>query len=337
MKKKIAVDKHSEKSELQIGIDFNTLLDHLNDGVFVLDDQGRFVFVNKIIEKRSGIPLDKFVGLQYLDSIHPESHATVQKHITAIKNGKKVRPYELKYLRPDNATVFVEVNAIPIYEKKKIVGILGISRNITRRKRIEAGLKKVNAELEQRIKRRTANLTKTITKLENEVKERKEIEKELKVSERKLKKKEKELTAAAANLEEINTALRVLLKKRHEDKAAIEEQVMYNVKELVEPYLKKLAQTLLNEKQAAILQIISSHVNEITSSFSRGLSLRFMNLTPTEIQIANLIKHGKKSKEIAEYLNVSQRTIDTHRKNIRKKMGLGKKRANLRSHLLAYN
>jgi len=60
-----------------------------------------------------------------------------------------------------------------------------------------------------------------------------------------------------------------------------------------------------------------------------------MRLTPTEIQIANFIKHGASSKDIADSLGLSQRTVDTHRYNIRKKIGIGGKGVNLRTYLLA--
>jgi DNA-binding CsgD family transcriptional regulator len=63
--------------------------------------------------------------------------------------------------------------------------------------------------------------------------------------------------------------------------------------------------------------------------------MRELNFTPTEIQIANLIIQGASSKEIGKIINISSRTVDTHRKNIRKKIGLDQKRANLRSYLLS--
>ena len=58
-----------------------------------------------------------------------------------------------------------------------------------------------------------------------------------------------------------------------------------------------------------------------------------VNLTPKEINIANLVKFGKTNKEISEIMHSSIHTISRHRENIRKKTGLKNKKVNLRSFL----
>jgi DNA-binding CsgD family transcriptional regulator len=54
-----------------------------------------------------------------------------------------------------------------------------------------------------------------------------------------------------------------------------------------------------------------------------------------EIKVINFIREGRTTKEMAELLNASARTVEAHRDNIRKKMGLRNRKANLRSYLMA--
>ncbi|MEA1901381.1 MAG: helix-turn-helix transcriptional regulator, partial [Thermodesulfobacteriota bacterium] len=60
-----------------------------------------------------------------------------------------------------------------------------------------------------------------------------------------------------------------------------------------------------------------------------------LKLTPAENQIIDLVRHGKTTKEIAQFLNLATSTIDTHRNKIRKKLGIKNKKINLRTHLLS--
>jgi DNA-binding CsgD family transcriptional regulator len=73
----------------------------------------------------------------------------------------------------------------------------------------------------------------------------------------------------------------------------------------------------------------------ITSPFINQLSDSFKNLTPKEIQVAAMIRDGRSSKEIAEFLGVSVGTVVTHRNSIRKKLKLSSRDINLRSRLLS--
>jgi PAS domain S-box-containing protein len=150
-----------------------------------------------------------------------------------------------------------------------------------------------------------------------------------------LRKREEELEYKSRNLEEMNTALRVLLKHREEDKSELEERILSNVKKLVVPYVEKLRKSRLSDEQASYVEILEDHLQDILSPFLRNLGTRHLNLTPKEVQVASLIREGKTSKEIAEVLGVSARAVDFHRDNIRIKLGIKNKKANLRSFLMS--
>jgi DNA-binding CsgD family transcriptional regulator len=153
--------------------------------------------------------------------------------------------------------------------------------------------------------------------------------------ERARQEREAELEIKSKNLEEANTALKVLLKRRDEDKRELEEKVLFNVKELIHPFIEKLKASSLDASQTAYVNILESNLDDIIAPFSRRLSSGYLGLTPTEIQVANLVRQGRTTKEIAALLNLSKETIDSHRKNIRKKIGIKNKKANLRTHLMA--
>ncbi len=150
-----------------------------------------------------------------------------------------------------------------------------------------------------------------------------------------LKKRERELSEKSRNLEDANTALKVLLKRREEDKAELEEKVLYNMRELIIPYLDNLKMSPLDSRQLNQVKILERNINEIISPFMRTLFSKHPNLTPMEIKVINFIKEGRTTKEIAELLHISARTIEVHRDNIRKKIGLRSRKVNLRSYLLA--
>jgi DNA-binding CsgD family transcriptional regulator len=144
-----------------------------------------------------------------------------------------------------------------------------------------------------------------------------------------------ELMDKTKTLQEVNTALRVLLNKRDEDKKELEKKVLLNVREMIEPYINKLKKTKLDDVQKTYLGIIESNLSDIISPFVCGVSINLLNFTPTELQVANLVKQGKTTKEIASILNLSAKTIEFHRDNIRKKLGIKNRKINLRSYLLS--
>ena len=148
-----------------------------------------------------------------------------------------------------------------------------------------------------------------------------------------LKEKEAQLETKAKVLAEVNTALRVLLKRREKDKEELETKVLSNVKDLILPYIERLKKTPLNDRQRSCVAILESNLTEIVSPFSRMLSSRYFGLTPTEIRVASLIKEDKNTKEVAALMGLSKKTVETHRDHIRRKMGIKHQKVNLRTYL----
>lgn len=144
-----------------------------------------------------------------------------------------------------------------------------------------------------------------------------------------------ELSRFATDLEESNTALRVFMKNQGRDQQIMEQKLQTNINDLVVPYLKKLKQTNLDDRHKKYLSILESNLGDVLSPFMTDVLASHKSLTPQEIQIVDLIRKGKNTKEIAELLNASVNTIATHRNNIRKKMNLRNSKINLRSHALS--
>lgn len=144
-----------------------------------------------------------------------------------------------------------------------------------------------------------------------------------------------QLEKHAKELENANTALRVLLQQVKENKTEMEDKVLDNFARLVKPYLDILEENLANTQQHEYVRMIQENIKKITSDFSQKLSSSYLGLSPREIQIADLVRHGRSNKESACILNVSVNAVEFHRNNLRKKLGIQNKKVNLRTYLLS--
>lgn len=149
-----------------------------------------------------------------------------------------------------------------------------------------------------------------------------------------LRQREEELSIKSRNLEEMNAALKVLLKQRGDDKNEMEENVLANVKTSILPYIEKMKEGPLTHHQRACLEILETQTKKIISPFLNRISRNCFDLTPQEIRVADLVKNGNTTKEIADILGISIKTVDYHRDNIRRKLGIKNRHTNLRSFLL---
>lgn len=144
---------------------------------------------------------------------------------------------------------------------------------------------------------------------------------------------EKKVAERTTEIQEINVALNVLLKKMTKDQANSEQQLSNKITKLIDPYLEKLQKGNLNGQQRLLVDLLQANLQEVTSSFSHTSHAAMGKLTPTELQIANLVKHGKTTKDIADLMNLAPGTISFHRKNIRKKLDISLHKVNLQAYI----
>lgn len=136
-------------------------------------------------------------------------------------------------------------------------------------------------------------------------------------------------------LEKRNEAISQLLIQRKKEREQLEETVAHNVEKFIRPSLDYLKiKTGANE-----VELVESLIEEIIYPITKKRTSMFEQLTSRELQISALIKEGKTSKEIAEMLCIAKKTVDYHRANIRRKLGLENapgKTSNLRVYLASH-
>jgi PAS domain S-box-containing protein len=142
---------------------------------------------------------------------------------------------------------------------------------------------------------------------------------------RELERSEETLRTQAKILEERNTALRVFLEQREQDRLELEERIRATIERLIHPTLSRLERLLGTRPESAQLAALRINLDEIVRPYARRLTSLGSGtapLTRRELEIANLIRLGKTTDEIAQALRVSRSVVSFHRGNIRRKLGM---------------
>jgi len=317
-----AVLRESEKR-------YKLQLEGMPDPVVVYDMRGNATYVNPAFEQVLGWSQDELTSSN-IDFVPEENWPETRKAIDSMLAGKKIQLFETRRKTKNGRILDVQISSTLFSDLDgNPAGNIVTMRDVSAQKNVERELRRYREQLEEIVEARTAALETSHRRLENEVQVRGQAEKSLLRS-------QEELEAQSRHLEEVNTALKVLLKQRDQDKHELGENVLSNVKELVNPYLVRLKKSRLSTDQATLVSILEANLNNIVSPFISKLSSKYFKLTPMEIRVANLIKAGRTSTEIADMLFLSKNTVLFHRYNIRTKLGIKNTKTNLASHLLSF-
>lgn len=142
-----------------------------------------------------------------------------------------------------------------------------------------------------------------------------------------------ELEDKNEKIRDLHIALKVILEQRAADKKELAFNMRSNIYELVLPYLDKLDRLSPSEMQKKFLGIIRAHLGDIAAPFSRSLAEENDELTPRELQIANMLAQDMSTKDIAAALCLSVSSVGYYRNNLRRKLGIVDKKVNLKAKL----
>ena len=141
---------------------FRTLFEGMRDGLAFCDPSMRLSLCNKEFERLTGYTRKEMEGVNLLEKlVHPEDHARLVKNNAKRLAGKKVdHNYEFRWIRKDGEIRLIDGNFDTVCYEDKLVGVQGVCRDITERKIAEQELRKLNEELELRVRERTQDLEK---------------------------------------------------------------------------------------------------------------------------------------------------------------------------------
>jgi diguanylate cyclase (GGDEF)-like protein/PAS domain S-box-containing protein len=157
-------------------------LEHIPDGVYFKDRMSRFVRISRSLAARFGLS-DPVEAIHKTDfDVFSEEHAkqAYADEQEIIRTGQPIVETEEKETWPNGGETWVLTTKLPLVDcEGNVIGTMGISREITERKRVEQELQKYRARLEELVAERTAELKRTNEELERDIAARKAVEKEL--------------------------------------------------------------------------------------------------------------------------------------------------------------
>ncbi|HOV64320.1 MAG TPA: LuxR C-terminal-related transcriptional regulator [Spirochaetia bacterium] len=138
---------------------------------------------------------------------------------------------------------------------------------------------------------------------------------------------------AARTLKRKNVALREVLSQIEHEKRSLKDQVSKNIESFVLPLTTRLIQSGISTEAQELVNLLTGYVKDLTSPLGKTLTDPHLSLSLRETEICGMIRSGMSSKDIARVLNISLLTVERHRHNIRKKLGIDSTDVNLSTFL----
>jgi PAS domain S-box-containing protein len=274
-------------------------VEQVEDPICRFDKDLRLLFFNEATCQRFDRNADELETARFTDLLSTDQIDSFERCLTGLDDERQTGLFEHALNSGDSGRRWLQWSLrVLLDDAGRPAEYQAVGRDITVRMGIEDTLRKSNRALEQQ--READN---------------------------------RDLADKTAQLAELETTLKVILRYQEADRDSVQQSVISNVQGLILPFVERVRNCLNDPKAVAYLEVVETGLADIVSPFMRRMASTFANLTPAEIRVSHFIKQGLTTKEIAELLNLSTRTIEAYRNSIRKKMGIANRKVNLRSYL----
>ncbi len=286
----------TEKKLAEKNEQLQILIDASPDLICFKDEEGRWLLANQAMLDLYGVQLEDLAGKRD-DEL---SLSSLFREHTLWKREESRQPdtvfrHDKVISFPDGEVKIYDVIEVPLFGVSgEYKGFIGLGRDITERVRAE---EKLREEMEGHCLAL------------------------------------KQLAEKNEEIKNTNIALNVLLQKTGKDGCSSGKKATTDLKRLILPYLDLLGECTMGETGHEYIAIVKSHINSFSDSHAVLPGYSEFGLTKREILVADLIRNGKKSKEIASLLGLSPRSIEAYRNSLRKKLHLTGKKVRLKDYL----
>jgi PAS domain S-box-containing protein len=289
------LERQLRKSEAR----YRAIVDEVEDLICRFDTDLRLIFFNEATRQFFDRSADALLSARFTDLLTPDKIESFQRCVAGLDDTRQNGVFEHVVDSVDNGKCWLQWSLrVLLDDAGQPAEYQAVGRDITVRMGIEDTLRKSNRALEHQ--READN---------------------------------RDLAEKIAQLAELETTLKVIMRYQKADRDSVQQSVISNVQGLILPFVERIRQCLADPSALAYLEVVETGLADIVSPFMRRMASTFANLTPAEIRVSHFIKQGRTTKEIADLLNLSTRTIEAYRNSIRKKMGIANRKVNLRSYL----
>lgn len=298
---------------------FRAIAENAKDGILIARHLERpCMYANARVSQLSGYRIDELLRMSPARMVHArEVHNVRQRLERRLEGQEESECCETALVRKDGTAVYVEVYASKIPWQGR-AAVLIMLRDISQQLQIKRQCEEINEQLERWKQEYTVEQCRTAEMMK---------QKQAEVLRHKL-----DLKRVNKELIQTNRALSVLARNINLKQRDYVKRVTESIGTKLLPAIDALEKEEISENCRVQLEMIRAYLVNLNPEAVKVRSV-IASLSSVELRLAVMIKNGLSSAEIARLLNLSEHTVKTHRRSIRRKLGICNSKFNLSSFL----